>query len=136
MILRGFGGAIWPLLFWCLCISEAAADVAADATSGQDVLLATYYEIEPAGCQALRAPQVRLTAMPELGRATVVRSQHQPVRAGGRCGTMAVPVTQVRYRADRPGTDRLAWEVRYQARDAAPQQVGAEVRVAPARAGR
>ncbi|MBV7485629.1 hypothetical protein KW845_21850 [Bordetella sp. BOR01] len=96
-------------------------------------MLASYYEIRQAGCLALQAPRVRITAPPALGKATVVRIQQQPVQAGGRCGTLAVPVVQVRYRARQAGTDSLAWEVRYQADNTAGDRVAAEVRVLPPR---
>ncbi|HYG45157.1 MAG TPA: hypothetical protein VEA17_19730 [Bordetella sp.] len=110
-----------------------AADLTASASVGDDVLLASYYEIHHDSCLALQAPRVRVTAAPDLGSATVVRIQQQPVRIGGRCGTMAVPVTQVRYRARQPGVDSLVWEVRYQAGNTGADQVAAEVRVAPPR---
>src|SRR3546814_8728093 len=106
MILLRTGRMIWPLLFWCLGAgTAAAADISASAIVGQDVLLASYYEIRPAGCLALQAPRVRITAAPVLGKATVVHIQQQPVQAGGRCGPMAVPVAQVRYRARQPGIE-------------------------------
>jgi len=136
MILLPPGRAIWPLLFSCLCVtSAAAADISVSATVGQDVLLASYYEIRPAGCLALQAPRVRITAPPALGRVTVVHIQQQPVQAG-RCATVAAPVAQVRYRASRAGADTLAWEVRYQTRGPAPEQVSAELRALPARPAR
>lgn len=137
MILPQVGRAIWPLFFSCLGVTAAAAaDISAQSAVGQDVLLASYYEIRPADCLALRPPRVQITTPPRLGKATVVHIQQQPVQAGGRCATMAVPVAQVRYRARQPGTDTLAWQVRYQARGAALQQVSADVRVLPARPAR
>jgi len=134
MILPQVGRTICPFLFSRLGVTAAAAaDISAQTAVGQDVLLASYYEIHPAGCLALRAPRVRITTAPHLGKATVVHIQQQTVQAGGRCGTMAVPVAQVRYRARQAGADSLAWQVRYQARGAAPGQISADVQVLPAR---
>ncbi|MCD0502594.1 hypothetical protein [Bordetella petrii] len=97
--------------------------------------LARYYEIRQAGCVALRAPTVRITAPPRLGRATVVLVQQMPVQTG-RCGPMTVPVAQVRYRALAPGSDTLAWEVRYQQRGAGTHPASAQITVLPSRPAR
>ena len=132
MIPLRFARLIWPFLFWCLGVTAATAgDATISVTAGQDVVLARYYEVRQAECLALQVPRVNITTAPQLGRATVVRVQHETVAVGGRCGTMAVPVVQVHYRARQPGTDSLAWEVRYQARGAAPAQATAQVRVLP-----
>jgi len=132
MILLRRGHGLWPLLFSCLGVTTAAGATEIAVAAGQDVVLARYYEIRQANCLPLQAPRVRITAAPQLGNATVVRIQHQAVQVGGRCGTLAVPVAQVHYRAGQPGTDTLAWEIRYQQRGAGPAQADAQVRILPA----
>jgi len=133
MILPRHRHVLWPFLFPCLGVTAAAAQAAeVSVRAGQDVVLASYYEIRPVDCLPLQAPRVRITAAPRLGKATVVRIQHQAVAAGGRCGTLAVPVAQVHYRAGQPGVDAVDWEVRYQARGVGPAQESARLRILPA----
>lgn len=95
---------------------------------GQTVVLASYYELR--GCQALAAPRLRLTQDAKLGQATVVGGQGNTGGSGG-CGYLAVPVSQVIYRADKTGRDTVSWEVRYQARDRAPETGNADIVVLP-----
>lgn len=124
--------AMWPFFFLCLGVTAVqAADLSARTEPGQELLLATYYEIDPRTCRPMAPPRVRLSMQPALGRATVVRADRQPVHVGGRCGTMTMPVVQVRYRAAQQGTDTVGWEVQYQARGATTRSIRATVRIAP-----
>ena len=98
---------------------------------GEEIVLATYYEIRPENCMALRAPSVLITHEPIIGSATVLRTQGQATTPS-RCRNVAVPIAQVLYRAKQPGTDLLVWEVSYQAKSKSIEQGRATITVMPA----
>lgn len=97
---------------------------------GDEIVLASYYEIRPENCMALRAPSVRITHEPIIGSAMVLRTQGQ-ASAPSRCVNVAVPIAEVRYRALHPGTDLVRWQVSYQAKGRSTEQATATIKVAP-----
>jgi len=94
-------------------------------------LLATYYEIVDANCQALRAPTVRITDRPALGTLTIsqdVGLADNPAK----CANIQVPVTQVYYQAgNKLGQDNFSWEVRFQSQNLGTQRVQGAVAITP-----
>ncbi|SAI56435.1 Uncharacterised protein [Bordetella ansorpii] len=116
-----------PLL---LLAAAAPASAQFRIASGAQVVLATYYEVDPESCQALSAPRVRITRKPLLGKATIVRTQ-TPATASGRCPAKLVTIAQVMYQADKPGTDAVAWQVRYQRRGPNIEKYSTQVNVMP-----
>jgi len=76
--------------------------------------VATYTEVDARVCRALASPVIEITEAARLGRLSILNDQAPQAVRG--CGTLMVPRTQIVYQAlSRPGTDRLAWQVRYQA---------------------
>ena len=98
--------------------------------SGDVVVLASYYEIRGSDCLALRAPRVSITQMPRLGKASILQTRGQSSDSG-RCAYKAVPVSQVVYQADQPGSDTLSWEVKYQNKTVGTRRYSATVGVTP-----
>lgn len=98
--------------------------------SGDVAILATYYEIRGSDCLALRAPRVAITQMPTLGKASIMQTRGQS-NDSGRCAYKSVPVAQVVYQADRPGSDTLSWEVKYQNKTIGTRRYTATVGVTP-----
>ncbi|SAI71839.1 Uncharacterised protein [Bordetella ansorpii] len=121
----------WRLLAPLLLLAASApASAQIQVASGTQVVLATYYEVDPESCQALSAPRVRITQKARLGKATIVRTQ-TPAPASGRCPAKLVTIAQVMYLADRPGADTVAWQVRYQRRGPYIERYRSQVNVAP-----
>ncbi len=129
-----------PLSRSCAALAAAAlpalsalpAGTAAQTLQTGDVaVLASYYEIRGADCLALRAPRVVITQPPALGQAHVQQTRGQ-AGASGRCAYKAVPISQVVYQARQPGTDVLAWEVKYQDKSLGTRHYNARVGVTPA----
>ncbi|KRA02259.1 hypothetical protein ASD71_09545 [Achromobacter sp. Root565] len=98
--------------------------------SGDVAVLASYYEIRGSDCLALRAPRVSITQMPTLGKASILQTRGQSNNSG-RCAYKAVPVAQVVYQADQPGSDTLSWEVKYQNKTIGTRRYSATVGVTP-----
>lgn len=98
--------------------------------SGDVAVLASYYEIRGSDCLALRAPRVAITQMPTLGKASIMQTRGQSSDSG-RCAYKSVPVAQVVYQADRPGSDTLSWEVKYQNKTIGTRRYSATVGVTP-----
>lgn len=113
-----------------LLAAAAPASAQLQVASGAQVVLATYYEVDAESCQALSAPRVRVTQKALLGKATIVRTQ-KPAPASGRCPAKLVTVAQVLYQADKPGTDAVAWQVRYQRRGPYVEKYSSQVNVVP-----
>ncbi len=94
-------------------------------------LLATYYEIVDANCQALKAPTVRITDRPTLGTLTISQGlglADNPAK----CANIQVPVTEVYYQAGtRLGQDNFSWEVRFQSQNLGTQRVQGAVAITP-----
>lgn len=113
-------------------------------TPGQQVVLASYYEVSPSGCRALSAPRVTVTQKATLGKVIVMRTEGVARISDPRCvvSALKLPVAQVVYQADKPGVDTMAWEVRYQerrgykGREQRTEGGSARIRVNPAPAGR
>jgi len=99
--------------------------------SGDVAVLASYYEIRGSDCLALRAPRVSITQMPTLGKASIQQTRGQSNNSG-RCAYKSVPVAQVVYQADQPGSDTLSWEVKYQNKTIGTRRYSATVGVTPA----
>lgn len=99
--------------------------------SGDVAVLASYYEIRGSDCLALRAPRVQITQNPQLGKASIVQTRGQSGQSG-RCAYKSVPIAQVVYQADQPGSDTLSWEVKYQNRTLGIRRYSATVGVTPA----
>ncbi|MFJ1298372.1 hypothetical protein ACILG0_00320 [Pseudomonadota bacterium AL_CKDN230030165-1A_HGKHYDSX7] len=123
-----------PLLALPLLLASALP-AHADATlqAGQTVVVASYYELRGPNCQVMNPPHVRIVTRPTLGALTVVRGEAN-TGGGGRCAYTAVPVSQLLYRAQRPGSETLTWEVRYQDRGRKVERVSAQITVGPASA--
>ncbi|MNV58826.1 hypothetical protein D3C71_1512190 [compost metagenome] len=68
--------------------------------------------------------------MPNLGKASIQQTRGQS-NDSGRCAYKAVPVAQVVYQADRPGSDTLSWEVKYQNKAVGTRRYSATVGVTP-----
>lgn len=98
---------------------------------GEEIVLATYYEIRPENCAALRAPSVLIMHEPTKESAMVLRTQGQ-ASAPSRCRNTAVPIAKVLYRAKQPGQDRVVWEVSYQAKGKSTEQGTSDITVMPA----
>ncbi len=98
--------------------------------SGDVAVLASYYEIRGSDCLALRAPRVSITRMPTLGKASIMQTRGQS-NDSGRCAYKSVPVAQVVYQADQPGSDTLSWEVKYQNKTIGTRRYSATVGVTP-----
>ena len=113
-----------------LGMALSAPAVGQTLTSGDVAVLASYYEIRGSDCLALRAPRVAITQMPTLGKASIMQTRGQS-SDGGRCAYKSVPVAQVVYQADRPGSDTLAWEVKYQNKSLGTRRYSATVGVKP-----
>lgn len=113
----------------CGALTPASAQT---MKSGDVAVLASYYEIRGADCLALRAPRVQITQPPQLGKASIVHTRGQSAQSG-RCAYKAVPIAQVVYQADRPGSDVLSWEVKYQNKTLGTRRYSATVGVTPAR---
>lgn len=105
----------------------------ADATlqAGQTVVVASYYELRGQNCQVMNPPHVRIVTRPTLGTLTIVRAEAN-TGGGGRCAYTAVPVSQLLYRAQRPGSETITWEVRYQDRGRKVERVSAQITVGAA----
>ena len=105
----------------------------ADATliAGQTVVVASYYELRGPNCQAMNPPHVRIVTRPTLGALTIVRGEAN-TGGGGRCAYTSVPVSQLLYRAQRPGSETITWEVRYQDRGRKVERVSAQITVGAA----
>lgn len=121
----------------CFSIGLAAFSMAISACasaqtlkSGDVTVLASYYEIRGSDCLALRAPRVSITQMPTLGKASILQTRGQSSDSG-RCAYKSVPVAQVVYQADRPGSDVLSWEVKYQNKTIGTRRYSATVGVTP-----
>ena len=121
----------------CFSIALAAFSMATSACasaqtlkSGDVAVLASYYEIRGSDCLALRAPRVSITQMPTLGKASILQTRGQSSDSG-RCAYKSVPVAQVVYQADRPGSDVLSWEVKYQNKTLGTRRYSATVGVTP-----
>jgi len=95
-------------------------------------LLATYYEIVDANCQALMAPTVRITDRPALGTLTISHGlglADNPAK----CANIQVPVTQVYYQAgNKLGQDNFSWEVKFQSQNLGTQRIQGAVAITPA----
>lgn len=125
---------IRPYLFSALSalgIALCAPVWAQTMKSGDVVVLASYYEIRGSDCLALRAPRVQITQNPTLGKASIMQTRGQSSDSG-RCAYRPVAVSQVVYQADRPGSDTLAWEVKYQNKTLGTRRFSATVGVTPA----
>ena len=94
-------------------LAAAAPTHAQSLKTGDITVLASYYEIRGSDCLALRAPRVTITLQPRLGTASIVQTRGQSSDSG-RCAYKTVPVAQLVYQANQPGSDSLAWEVKYQ----------------------
>ena len=120
-----------PLLFSALAFLALAlhAPVSAQSMKSGDVaVLASYYEIRGSDCLALRAPYVVITEKPRLGKASIVQTRGQSSDSG-RCAYKSVAVSQVVYIADQPGSDTLAWQVKYQNKTLGTRRFSATVGV-------
>ncbi|MFD4838286.1 hypothetical protein ACFWP0_12340 [Achromobacter sp. NPDC058515] len=113
-----------------LGLALSAPVLAQTLKSGDVAVLASYYEIRGSDCLALRAPRVAITQMPTLGKASIQQTRGQSSDSG-RCAYKAVPVSQVIYQADRPGSDTLSWEVKYQNKTIGTRRYSATVGVTP-----
>lgn len=113
-----------------LGMAISAPSPAQTLKSGDVAVLATYYEIRGSDCLALRAPRVSITQMPALGKASILQTRGQSSDSG-RCAYKSVPVAQVVYQADRPGSDTLSWEVKYQNKTIGTRRYSATVGVTP-----
>lgn len=125
-----FTTAVRRLLPALLLASAMPANAQVEVPSGSNVVLATYFEIDPENCRPLASPRVRITGNGVLGKAIVVRTQGK-VSATARCPHKLVPISQVLYQADKPGIDAISWDVRYLRRDARVERVSSQVRVTP-----
>jgi hypothetical protein len=96
----------------------ALADDIAPLVPGQQMVLASYYELSRTGCRALSPPRVTITKPAALGKVIVVRTEGLVNTSLQQCAvrTMNLPIMQVVYQADKPGFDTMAWSVQYQAR--------------------
>lgn len=117
-------------------LSAAIASVAAPAAAqslktGDIAVLASYYEIRGSDCLALRAPRVTITLQPRLGNASIVQTRGQSSDSG-RCAYKTVPIAQLVYQARQPGSDSLAWEVKYQNKTVGTRRYSATLGIAPA----
>ncbi|WP_242609318.1 hypothetical protein WJ967_15990 [Achromobacter xylosoxidans] len=117
-------------------MSAAIASVAAPAAAqslktGDIAVLASYYEIRGSDCLALRAPRVTITLQPRLGTASIVQTRGQSSDSG-RCAYKTVPIAQLVYQARQPGSDSLAWEVKYQNKTVGTRRYSATLGIAPA----
>ncbi|MDQ8030790.1 MAG: hypothetical protein REJ50_02145 [Bordetella sp.] len=124
---------LFPTLAALGALMLGALPARADTTLqvGQTVMVASYYELRGPNCQVMNPPHVRIVTRPSHGALTVVRAQGNTGGAG-RCAYTAVPVAQLLYRGDRPGTDAISWEVRYQSRDRKVERMSAHITVGPA----
>ncbi|MCF7769731.1 MAG: hypothetical protein E2602_10885 [Achromobacter sp.] len=125
---------IRPLFTAALAAAMLALASPAGAQSlktGDVAVLASYYEIRGADCLALRAPRVTITLQPRLGSASVVHTRGQSSNSG-RCAYKTVPIAQVVYQANQPGSDSLAWEVKYQNKTVGIRRYSATLGIAPA----
>lgn len=125
---------IRPYLFSALASLGMALSAPATAQtmkSGDVAVLASYYEIRGSDCLALRAPRVQITQNPRLGKASIMQTRGQSSDSG-RCAYRPVAVSQVVYQADQPGSDTLAWEVKYQNKTLGTRRFSATVGVTPA----
>lgn len=110
----------------------AAAPVGGPSLKTGDItVLASYYEIHDSGCLALRAPRVTITQPPRLGAASVIQTRGQS-DGSGRCAYKTALLTELIYQADRPGSDALTWEVKYQSKALGTRRYSATLGIAPA----
>lgn len=121
--------------FFCILASLGTALPAAVSAqtlkSGDVAVLASYYEIRGSDCLALRAPRVTITLQPRLGTASIVQTRGQSSDSG-RCAYKTVPIAQLVYQARQPGSDSLAWEVKYQNKTVGTRRYSATLGIAPA----
>jgi hypothetical protein len=129
MLLKSMRPCFYPVLA-VLGMALSAPTLAQTLKSGDVAVLASYYEIRGSDCLALRAPRVSITQMPNLGKASIQQTRGQS-NDSGRCAYKAVPVAQVVYQADRPGSDTLSWEVKYQNKAVGTRRYSATVGVTP-----
>ena len=114
-----------------IALAPLAAPVAAQSLkTGDTTVLASYYEIRGSDCLALRAPRVTITHPPRLGTATIVQTRGQSSDSG-RCAYKTVPIAQLVYQARQPGSDSLAWEVKYQNKTVGTRRYSATLGIAP-----
>ncbi|GEM_PF-341736 len=129
-----FRHKIRPQFFALLALSVLTTSTPALAQSmktGDVAVLASYYEIRGSDCLALRAPRVTVTLQPRLGTASIVQTRGQSGDSG-RCAYKTVPIAQLVYQANQPGSDSLAWEVKYQNKTIGIRRYSATLGIAPA----
>lgn len=129
MLLKSMRPRFFPVLA-VLGMALSAPSLAQTLKSGDVAVLASYYEIRGSDCLALRAPRVAITQMPTLGKASIQQTRGQSNNSG-RCAYKAVPIAQVVYQADSPGSDTLSWEVKYQNKAIGTRRYSATVGVTP-----
>lgn len=129
-----FRPKIRPQFIALLALSGLAIStptLAQSMKTGDVAVLASYYEIRGSDCLALRAPRVTITLQPHLGTASIVQTRGQSGDSG-RCAYKTVPVAQLVYQANQPGSDSLAWEVKYQNKTIGIRRYSATLGIAPA----
>jgi hypothetical protein len=105
-----------------LALAGAAPALAGDQIPplkpGQQMVLASYFELSGTGCSALSAPIITITQKPALGTLTVTRTQGVVNTSSPKCAvrSKALPISQVLYQANKPGLDHMAWSVTFQQR--------------------
>ncbi|WYX25974.1 hypothetical protein WJ969_10210 [Achromobacter xylosoxidans] len=72
-----------------------------------------------------------ITLQPRLGTASIVQTRGQSSDSG-RCAYKTVPIAQLVYQARQPGSDSLAWEVKYQNKTVGTRRYSATLGIAPA----
>lgn len=125
---------IRPYFFSTLAAAMVSLAMPAGAQSlktGDIAVLASYYEIRGSDCLPLRAPRVTITLQPRLGVASIVQTRGQSGDSG-RCAYKTVPIAQLVYQANQPGSDSLAWEVKYQNKTIGIRRYSATLGIAPA----
>lgn len=101
------------------CSAPALAnDPIPPLVTGQQMVLANYFELSGTGCSALSPPHITITQQPILGKLIVVRTQGVVNTSSPKCAVRSkmLPISQVLYQANKPGLDTMAWSVTFQQR--------------------
>lgn len=111
----------------------ASGHAAADnhtVAAGDSIVLGSYSEVMGSSCIALRAPILRITQAPRLGRVSIIQTQGV-TQGAANCSPISVTLSQIHYQGLQPGLDSVGWEVKYQTPALGTRQADAEITVRP-----
>jgi hypothetical protein len=89
---------------------------------GATVQIGIYYLINTKSCQAGPPPKIVQTSKPTIGKLIIEEKKVEPSQK--QCNGFLIPANIVRFEAgDKPGTEKITYEVVYQSRKVPTQKV-------------